>query len=343
MSYPLAAFSALGLALWSNLLPSLPAPQSISLPSHVRSLAQVLTQTLPSDPVAAAAVKIDGTGDGSGVIVGSSGNTYTVLTNWHVVENRQGYTIVTADSQTHRVQQVQRLGDLDIAILTFTSANRYSALSLENPSTVQVQEELTAYGYPSRTLPGFENRPLQTPSFKVTGSIDTIPGGYTIVFQGDPAPGMSGSPLVNAEGQFIGIYGKAPGFYAFGYAIPLQTILQTAQRERVSLSTSASSLSTPMLPRASAIVGNYQWFNGATAQILPNGQLSATHGATGSWRFESENRYILTWYFQGETFIDTLILSSDGSTLSGTNQYGTAILGRRTCTQGRGSSGNDRC
>ncbi len=75
-------------------------------------------------------VRIEGATQGSGVIVKKEGNRYTVLTAWHVVEgNRPGeeLAIFTPDGKEHQLEQgsIERLGQVDMAVLTFSSAGAY--------------------------------------------------------------------------------------------------------------------------------------------------------------------------------------------------------------------------
>jgi serine protease Do len=64
---------------------------------------------------------------GSGTIVRRQGQTYTVLTNWHVVAIVRGdRTIVTGDGLLHRRLGVPRpLEDTDLAIVEFRRAIEY--------------------------------------------------------------------------------------------------------------------------------------------------------------------------------------------------------------------------
>ena len=75
-------------------------------------------------------VRIEGATQGSGVLVKKEGNRYTVLTAWHVVEsNRPGeeLAIFTPDGKEHQLEQgsIERLGQVDMAVLTFSSAGAY--------------------------------------------------------------------------------------------------------------------------------------------------------------------------------------------------------------------------
>ena len=67
----------------------------------------LFVQALTSQQINARAkeftVRIDGQSNGSGAIVARNGNTYTVLTNWHVVEESGQYTVQTSDGHHTRL------------------------------------------------------------------------------------------------------------------------------------------------------------------------------------------------------------------------------------------------
>ncbi len=75
-------------------------------------------------------VRIEGATQGSGVLVKKEGNRYTVLTAWHVVKDNlpgEEVGIITSDSKEHswEAKSLKRLGEVDMAVLTFTSRNKY--------------------------------------------------------------------------------------------------------------------------------------------------------------------------------------------------------------------------
>jgi hypothetical protein len=69
---------------------------------------------------------------GSGTIVRQQGQTYTVLTNWHVVAIVRGdRTIVIGDGLLHRRLGVpRRLEDTDLAIVEFLGAIEYKVAAI---------------------------------------------------------------------------------------------------------------------------------------------------------------------------------------------------------------------
>ncbi|MEG4799212.1 serine protease [Microcoleus sp. ARI1-B5] len=154
---------------------------------------------------------------GSGAIVQRQGQTYTVLTSWHVVAfDRGDRTIVTSDGQIHQLLGVpQRLGDTDLATLLFRSAIEYKVapIGAQQPA---VGEPLLAAGFPAGTgtlavAQGFVE--LLLPK--------SLPQGYRLGYTNEVKIGMSGGPIFNAKGFLVGINGRGkyrdPGFgvYAF--------------------------------------------------------------------------------------------------------------------------------
>lgn len=82
---------------------------------------------------------------GSGTIVRRQGQTYTVLTNWHVVAIVRGdQTIVTGDGLLHRRLGVpRRVDDTDLAIVEFRRAIEYTV--------APISAEPAAVGEPLRS------------------------------------------------------------------------------------------------------------------------------------------------------------------------------------------------
>ena len=56
-------------------------------PAEVDSIAEKIT------------VRIDGANNGSGVIIKRQDNSYTVVTNWHVLQLKGSYTVKTFDGR----------------------------------------------------------------------------------------------------------------------------------------------------------------------------------------------------------------------------------------------------
>ncbi|MEG4287901.1 serine protease [Microcoleus sp. C2C3] len=87
---------------------------------------------------------------GSGTIVRRQGQTYTVLTNWHVVAIVRGdRTIVTGDGLLHRRLGVpRRLDGTDLAIVQFLCAIEYKVAPI-SPEPAAVGEPLRSARFPA--------------------------------------------------------------------------------------------------------------------------------------------------------------------------------------------------
>ena len=144
------------------------------------------------------------TSAGSGVLFDRKNNTYQILTNNHVVENQEIYTIRTYDNQTHNVKIVKRYKEDDLAILEFLSSDKeYEVVSLSQSSNLTPNDKVYAVGFPRRQdnisfLEGFFTLILNKP----------LVHGYQIGYSIDVKPGMSGGPLLNDNGELIGLNGK---------------------------------------------------------------------------------------------------------------------------------------
>jgi serine protease Do len=154
---------------------------------------------------------------GSGAIVQRQGQTYTVLTSWHVVAfDRGDRTIVTSDGLIHQLLEVpRRLGDTDLATVEFRSAIEYQVAPI-GAQPAAVGEPLLAVGFPASTgalavAAGFVELLLSK----------SLPQGYSLGYTNEVKIGMSGGPIFNAKGLLVGINGRGkhrdPGFgvYAF--------------------------------------------------------------------------------------------------------------------------------
>ena len=172
-------------------------------------------------------VRIDGQQEGSGFIMEKSGNLYTVLTNWHVVDEAGAYSVTTVDGQKHNVnyRSVQQLPGLDAARLQFESSRNYEQADFGNSDELSPGQQVFFAGYPQeiRGEPG-RNYTFQAVSIKRILSRPNDKG-YALVYNGEALPGMSGGPVLNSSNNVIGIHGEAnistPTRAVSLYAIPI--------------------------------------------------------------------------------------------------------------------------
>ncbi len=162
-------------------------------------------------------VRIDGKNTGSGVIIRHQGDRYSVLTNWHVVSPMSGKlsstdrsTVQTMDGKKHLVlvPTIDRVANLDLAILEFRSRYRYPVVAIGNSDRLNEGQALYVSGWadPSPQLP---NSAYQFLVGNLSGRIDKPRDGYALVYTVSALPGMSGGPILDRRGNLVGIHGRA--------------------------------------------------------------------------------------------------------------------------------------
>jgi serine protease Do len=169
-------------------------------------------------------------GVGSGFIVSPDGY---IVTNAHVVDDASEVTVKLTDRREFTAKVIGQDKRTDIALLKIDAKN-LPALDLSSPPPVKQGEWVIAIGSPF----GFEN---SVSAGIVSGVHRALPGGQMTPFiQTDVAvnPGNSGGPLLNAEGQVVGvnsqIYSRTGGFMGLSFAIPADVAAKVADQLRVS-------------------------------------------------------------------------------------------------------------
>jgi putative serine protease PepD len=167
-----------------------------------------------------------GTATGSGILINSNG---TVLTNYHVVENAVKVTVAFEDHKTVEAKVIGKDPSHDLAVLKVpTEGLTLHPLALGDSSKVQVGDPVMAIGNPFGL-----DRTLTTGVISALQRRITAPNGFQIdnVLQTDAPinPGNSGGPLLNANGEVIGINsqietgGGGNGSVGIGFAVPINT------------------------------------------------------------------------------------------------------------------------
>lgn len=164
-------------------------------------------------------------GSGSGFFWGRQGH---VVTNYHVVEGANRFTVTLADQTDWEAELVGIAPEKDLAVLKVTSsAGKQVPLEIGRSDDLLVGQRVLAVGNPF----GLDHT-LTTGVVSALGRELTSPAGRLIrdVIQTDAAinPGNSGGPLLDSSGRLIGvntaIYSLSGSSAGIGFAIPVDTV-----------------------------------------------------------------------------------------------------------------------
>jgi S1-C subfamily serine protease len=164
-----------------------------------------------------------GTAEGSGFIYDSTGR---IITNNHVVEDATSITVTFIDGTIVKATLVGRDPYSDLALIDVdASASLIKPLKIGKSSLLKVGESVIAIGNPY----GLANT-LTSGIVSAVGRQMDSTGNYPIVdvIQTDAAinPGNSGGPLLNLDGEVVGITTAIPTETSrgIGFAVPSDTI-----------------------------------------------------------------------------------------------------------------------
>ncbi len=135
----------------------------------------------------------DGFSAGTGCVVRSDG---VILTGSHVIEEAKEIDVTTSDGKVYKASVLAKMGkNKDLALLKITPKSRLKTIPFGDSSDVKVGQKVLAIGNPF----GFSG----TLTSGIVSRIDYAKGRI----QTDAAinPGCSGGPLLNSQGEVIGI------------------------------------------------------------------------------------------------------------------------------------------
>ena len=164
-------------------------------------------------------------GSGSGFMYDDIGH---VITNSHVVDDAMNITVTFLDGESYPAEIVGDDADLDLAVLKINSRNSYlHHLEIGSSSELKVGQQVVAIGNPF----GLSGS-MTTGIVSQIGRLLPQESGYSIpnVIQTDAAinPGNSGGPLLNMNGEVVGIntaiQSETGNFTGVGFAIPSDTV-----------------------------------------------------------------------------------------------------------------------
>ncbi len=160
-------------------------------------------------------------GMGTGVIIDHRG---FILTNHHVVDKVQGIEVQLSDGSVFPARLIQQDPNLDIAIVKIDAGRILVPVRIGTSADLMVGESVitigNAFGYENTTSVGI----ISALGRNVTLSDDQV---YRNLIQTDACinPGNSGGPLVNIEGELIGInVAVRAGAQGIGFALPIDEV-----------------------------------------------------------------------------------------------------------------------
>lgn len=174
----------------------------------------------------------DGFSAGTGCVIRADG---VILTGSHVIDGAKEIDVTTSDGKIYKASVLAKMGkNKDLALLKIVPKSRLRTISFGDSSDVKVGQKVLAIGNPF----GFSG----TLTSGIVSRIDYAKGRI----QTDAAinPGCSGGPLLNSQGEVIGI---SQSIYnpdnnisniGIGFAIPIndaKKFIETANLDNTTL------------------------------------------------------------------------------------------------------------
>jgi len=218
------------------------APDGSALPSYTALYEQCAPYTV--------SIETDSGSIGSGFFITESGR---LLTNQHVVGNSSTVTVRTYDGKSYTGKVIGFSKSEDIAVVDIVQDNAilgttFHAAKIANSSHVKTGDPVIAIGCPAKSYLGWTMTVGYVSNAARTFSLDGS-GKTFIQFDAPVNPGNSGGPLINANGEVIGIIqskasenkyvydinnnviGYVDGTYeGLGFAIPSNSAMETADK-----------------------------------------------------------------------------------------------------------------
>ncbi len=166
---------------------------------------------------------------GSGVVVDRAGY---ILTNDHVVEKATRVKVkFNGDPTEYEAKVIGTDQATDVAVLKVDRGN-LTAAKIGNSDVVQVGDWAVAIGSPFQFQETVTAGIISAKSRDIPGDGDVLNNGFQHFLQTDAAinPGNSGGPLLNINGEVIGINtmiaSRSGGYQGIGFALPINTAVK---------------------------------------------------------------------------------------------------------------------
>ena len=156
-------------------------------------------------------------GMGTGVVIDARGY---IMTNFHVVDGVREILVTMAEGQRHLAQLVARDQETDLAIIKIETRDSLPVIPIGTSSDLMPGETViavgNAYGYEHTVTRGIVSALHRAVQVSDAQSYDDL-----IQTDASINPGNSGGPLLNIDGEMIGInVAVRAGAQGIGFAIP---------------------------------------------------------------------------------------------------------------------------
>jgi len=261
---------------------------------------------------------------GSGFAINDRGQ---ILTNWHVVSGSQELTVTTPDKKNYKATLLDRDPDNDLALIQVElKGGNIPFLKLGDSDRVQIGQKVLAIGNPF----GLEGT-LTTGIVSSLARSISDENGRTLegMIQTDASinPGNSGGPLLDSQGNAIGIntaiYGPS-GSIGIGFAMPINRA-----REMLDSYASGRKYAPPVLGVSVLPIGGdlaeelgYPAQGGLLVQTVRRGSSAAVAGIRGG------NKAVILGRYEVAVGGDLLVMIN-GRRAEDANSIPRALRGKR--------------
>ncbi|WP_062069588.1 S1C family serine protease [Demequina sediminicola] len=199
------------------------------------SVAAVAAEVMPSTVSIEASISSVGGSTGSGFVIREDGY---IMTNNHVVEGADDITVIFSDGSEYPADLVGATSDYDLAVLQ-VDLEGLTPLAFADSDEVVVGDDAIAVGSPLGLQATVTTGIVSAMHRPVTAGDNTDGFAFIDAIQTDAAinPGNSGGPLLNANGEVIGVNSAiatlsdsvdSTGSIGLGFAIPSNQAERTA-------------------------------------------------------------------------------------------------------------------
>lgn len=166
-------------------------------------------------------------GMGTGVVIDERGY---IVTNYHVIEDVTSISVTLVDGSTYSAEVLARDPETDLALLKIDAATPLAVMPMGSSDDLMHGETViaigNAFGYEHTITCGIISQLHRDVRLSAEQS-------YKDLIQTDASinPGNSGGPLINADGEMIGLnVAIRAGAQGIGFAIPVRDVNRVVSR-----------------------------------------------------------------------------------------------------------------